>query len=134
MCDAFAQALGLQQVGRLDNFFDLGGNSLLVLKALSLLGDAARRLGTHAFFSQPTPAALARLLESAHGPDYDAAPALDARRLSSRMLAGPVRDAAPRDAFPARRMSNSSGPICSPGATASPHSTRVISTPASPPA
>ncbi|MDE1953040.1 MAG: amino acid adenylation domain-containing protein [Betaproteobacteria bacterium] len=96
VCDAFAQALGLQQVGRLDNFFDLGGNSLLVLKVLSLLGDAARRLGTHAFFSQPTPAALARLLESAHGPDDAAAPALDARRLSSRMLAGPVRDAAAR--------------------------------------
>lgn len=92
VCDAFAQALGLQQVGRLDNFFDLGGNSLLVLKVLSLLGDAARRLGTHAFFSQPTPAALARLLGSAPG----AAPALDGRRLSSRMLAGLVRDAATR--------------------------------------
>ncbi|MHB1690581.1 MAG: amino acid adenylation domain-containing protein [Thiomonas sp.] len=96
VCDAFAQALGLQQVGRLDNFFDLGGNSLLVLKVLSLLGDAARRLGTHAFFSQPTPAALARLLQTAPNPDDNAAPALDARRLSSRMLAGPAQDAAAR--------------------------------------
>ena len=96
VCDAFAQALGLSQVGRLDNFFDLGGNSLLVLKVLSLLGDAAHRLSTPSFFSQPTPVALARLLESTPDPDGNAAPALDARRLSSRMLAGPLRDATAR--------------------------------------
>ncbi|SCC91284.1 Amino acid adenylation domain protein [Thiomonas sp. X19] len=96
VCDAFAQALGLRQVGRRDNFFDLGGNSLLVLKVLSLLGDAARRLGTHAFFSQPTPAALARLLETAFNHRDSAAPALDARRLPSRMLAGSAQDAAAR--------------------------------------
>ena len=88
VCDAFAQALGLQRVGRLDNFFDLGGNSLLVLRVLALLGQGGgttATLSTHAFFSQPTPQALARLLTNAPA----AAPALDARR-----MAKPLQDPA----------------------------------------
>ncbi|MFT4929983.1 MAG: amino acid adenylation domain-containing protein/thioester reductase-like protein, partial [Phenylobacterium sp.] len=34
LCAIFAQVLGLEQVGIEDNFFDIGGNSLLVLKVI----------------------------------------------------------------------------------------------------
>ncbi|MBW4049604.1 MAG: amino acid adenylation domain-containing protein, partial [Proteobacteria bacterium] len=75
LCEVFAQTLGLEQIGRLDNFFDLGGNSLLVLRVLALLGGDGEVLGTNAFFSQPTPAALAaRLLEAKRGDAPAAAP------------------------------------------------------------
>ncbi|MDM0000244.1 amino acid adenylation domain-containing protein [Variovorax sp. J22P240] len=60
VCAAFARALGIDQVGRNDNFFDLGGDSLLVLKVLKdLQSGSERRLSTNLFFRQPTPAALA---------------------------------------------------------------------------
>lgn len=60
VCAAFARALGIDQVGRNDNFFDLGGDSLLVLKVLKdLQRGSDRRLSTNLFFRQPTPAALA---------------------------------------------------------------------------
>ena len=59
VCEAFATVLGLDEVGRNDHFFELGGNSLLVLKALALLGGDAGGLDAPAFFSLPTPAALA---------------------------------------------------------------------------
>lgn len=60
VCAAFARALGIDQVGRDDNFFDLGGDSLLVLRVLKdLQQGSAQRLTTNLFFRQPTPAALA---------------------------------------------------------------------------
>ncbi|CAN7624027.1 amino acid adenylation domain-containing protein [Variovorax sp. LjRoot290] len=60
VCAAFARALGLDQVGRSDNFFDLGGDSLLVLRVLrDLQQGSERRLSSNLFFRQPTPAALA---------------------------------------------------------------------------
>jgi amino acid adenylation domain-containing protein len=80
VCSAFAEALGIDRVGRADNFFDLGGNSLLVLKVLSRLerGGLAG-LSTTTFFRQPTPAALARELSVDR---VDAS--VDTRRLSQR--------------------------------------------------
>lgn len=66
VCAAFARALGLDQVGRDDNFFDLGGDSLLVLRVLKdLQQGSTRRLSTNLFFRQPTPAALAADLQAA---------------------------------------------------------------------
>lgn len=65
VCAAFARALGIDQVGRNDNFFDLGGDSLLVLKVMKDLQRASdRRLSTNIFFRQPTPAALAASLQA----------------------------------------------------------------------
>lgn len=61
VCDAFARALGIEQVGRHDNFFDLGGDSLLVLRVLADLQRAVERpLSANIFFRQPTPAGIAR--------------------------------------------------------------------------
>ena len=69
VCEAFATVLGLDEVGRNDHFFEFGGNSLLVLKALALLGGDASGLDAPAFFSLPTPAALAaRIRARAQGP------------------------------------------------------------------
>ncbi|MDQ7999145.1 MAG: amino acid adenylation domain-containing protein [Pseudomonadota bacterium] len=63
VCTAFARALGMDRVGRIDNFFDLGGDSLRVLKVIADLQAAAgRRLSTNLFFRDPTPAAIAREL------------------------------------------------------------------------
>ena len=66
VCAAFAAVLGFDRIGRNDNFFDLGGNSLLVLKVISHLErEDGTRLSTNTFFRQPTPAALARALNAA---------------------------------------------------------------------
>ncbi|MFT7074290.1 MAG: amino acid adenylation domain-containing protein [Planctomycetota bacterium] len=78
ICAAFSQALGIDRVGRADNFFDLGGNSLLVLRVLSQLArDGIDDLTTNAFFRQPTPSALAIASET---PSSDGG--LDQRRMS----------------------------------------------------
>jgi amino acid adenylation domain-containing protein len=64
LCSLFADVLGLDQVGRNDHFFDLGGNSLLAVRTLARIHD---ELSTSpsivAFFETPTPAALAALIE-----------------------------------------------------------------------
>ncbi|WP_239010460.1 MULTISPECIES: non-ribosomal peptide synthetase [Rhodococcus] len=63
---AFAQVLGLAQVGIDDSFFDLGGNSLDATRVCDRLGAA---LGTTVpviqLFSAPTPVALAARIEAA---------------------------------------------------------------------
>ncbi|MGJ7582520.1 amino acid adenylation domain-containing protein [Variovorax sp. RHLX14] len=64
VCAAFARALGIDRAGRADNFFDLGGDSLRVLKVLAdLQASSARRLSTNLFFQDPTPQAIARELD-----------------------------------------------------------------------
>ncbi|RZL65348.1 MAG: amino acid adenylation domain-containing protein [Variovorax sp.] len=69
VCAAFARVLGIDHAGRADNFFDLGGDSLRVLKVLAdLQGGSARRLSTNLFFQNPTPQAIARELEGAATP------------------------------------------------------------------
>ncbi|MGK6309021.1 amino acid adenylation domain-containing protein [Variovorax sp. DT-64] len=86
VCAAFARALGIDQVGRDDNFFDLGGDSLLVLRVLKDLQEGStRRLGTNLFFRQPTPAALAADMQAAETPAAVAAPA---ERAPARPTAG----------------------------------------------
>ncbi len=79
---AFARALGLDRVGRDDNFFDLGGNSLLVLKVLADLGrEGASRPTTNQFFRAPTPAGLVAAMSQT------AVAASDPTRLSRRAAA-----------------------------------------------
>ncbi|MFD5514955.1 amino acid adenylation domain-containing protein [Streptomyces sp. NPDC127066] len=64
LCELFADALGLDEVGPDDGFFDLGGYSLLVP---GLVGKVRTVLGADlavgALFETPTPAALARSIE-----------------------------------------------------------------------
>jgi amino acid adenylation domain-containing protein len=64
VADAFGAALGLEAVGALDNFFDLGGSSLLIMRAHATL-----RAGGHGgltvamMFSDPTARGIARMLQ-----------------------------------------------------------------------
>ncbi|WP_447774714.1 amino acid adenylation domain-containing protein [Variovorax boronicumulans] len=66
VCDAFARALGIDTAGRNDNFFDLGGSSLLVLQVLAdLQREGSPALSTNLFFRHPTPGAIAAQLQPA---------------------------------------------------------------------
>ncbi|KAF1710075.1 type I polyketide synthase [Pseudoxanthomonas kalamensis DSM 18571] len=77
LCRILAETLDLEKIGRHDNFFDLGGTSLLAARALEQIRrEGIGRLSTLTLFRDPAPAALARALSE----DTDAAP--DARRLA----------------------------------------------------
>jgi acyl carrier protein/surfactin synthase thioesterase subunit len=60
----WAELLGVERVGPDDDFFDLGGNSLMVAAAVATLGE---RLGIEllprALFEAPTPAEMVELIE-----------------------------------------------------------------------
>jgi amino acid adenylation domain-containing protein len=83
ICRVFAELLGLDRVGALDGFFELGGNSLLALRLISRLAAAGiPEISPATFFAAPTPAALARALDgepAAPGRPRKRAPAGHAR-------------------------------------------------------
>ncbi len=67
ICRVFAEVLGLDRVGTLDGFFELGGNSLLSLRLLQRLHtEGLSEISPAAFFAAPTPAGLARALNRSH--------------------------------------------------------------------
>jgi amino acid adenylation domain-containing protein len=69
----FAQVLNKRDVGALDNFFSLGGDSLRATQALARLADRfGVELATRALFQSPTVAELALRLSSAQGATRDA--------------------------------------------------------------
>jgi amino acid adenylation domain-containing protein len=60
----FAEVLGLQRVGIHDHFFELGGQSLLVIQVLSILRAAFQvDLSPRTFYEQPTAAHLAEAIQ-----------------------------------------------------------------------
>jgi acyl carrier protein len=60
----WAELLGLEQIGIHDNFFDLGGHSLLSTQAITRMRRAfSVELQLRAFFEQPTIAELAALID-----------------------------------------------------------------------
>ncbi len=54
LAQAFAEVLGVDRVGREDNFFVSGGNSLLIIRLLSLLRSRGRHFDIRDLFLTPT--------------------------------------------------------------------------------
>jgi phthiocerol/phenolphthiocerol synthesis type-I polyketide synthase E len=64
VCTVFAELLGLARVGVHDNFFDLGGDSLIALQVTGRLrGAYPVALTVRELFGAPTPGRLAALLD-----------------------------------------------------------------------
>lgn len=63
-CDIFAHVLGLPQVGTTDNFFDLGGTSLVVTRVIIAATEYNFEISYGDVFSYPTPRELAAVLSS----------------------------------------------------------------------
>ncbi|HEY1917838.1 MAG TPA: phosphopantetheine-binding protein [Streptosporangiaceae bacterium] len=64
----YAVLLGLGEVGATDNFFDLGGTSLTVMRLIRMMDDELDvDVGVAAVFLAPTPRQLAALLRDKHG-------------------------------------------------------------------
>jgi amino acid adenylation domain-containing protein len=69
VANAFATALDIRRVGALDNFFDLGGSSLLVMRVFSALRAAGhKQLSVAMLFADATPRGLAQALADAKAP------------------------------------------------------------------
>jgi acyl carrier protein len=65
LAELFAEILGVERVGRDDNFFQLGGHSLLAAQITARIRETVGvRLDLRAFLEAPTVAALADYLES----------------------------------------------------------------------
>ncbi|HEX5123390.1 MAG TPA: beta-ketoacyl synthase N-terminal-like domain-containing protein, partial [Rhodanobacteraceae bacterium] len=79
VCAAFMQLLELDLIGRDDNFFALGGNSLKAVRVVAALGGD---LTVPAFFRKPTPAAIAAVLRG------DASSVIAKERFSRRTGSG----------------------------------------------
>ncbi|APG05437.1 type I polyketide synthase [Luteibacter rhizovicinus DSM 16549] len=64
LCAIFADTLDLDAVGRDDNFFDLGGSSLLATRAMTRVHEELSPTPSLVgFFAEPTPAAVAATIE-----------------------------------------------------------------------
>jgi len=61
----FSEVLVVDEVGALDDFFELGGNSLAVMQALNLINqESPGGLNVAAFYDDPSPRALAAVIGS----------------------------------------------------------------------
>ncbi|WP_280503555.1 non-ribosomal peptide synthetase, partial [Nocardia farcinica] len=81
----FADVLSQERVGIDDNFFDLGGNSLVATQVVARVGAAFdTRIGVRTLFETPTVAGLAARAEAASGTEA-ARPPLVARELPDRV-------------------------------------------------
>jgi amino acid adenylation domain-containing protein len=86
--EAWCAVLGLPAVGRDDNFFDLGGHSLLMaLVHAELEGKLGRAIPMSALFAHPTVGGLATHLSGVDDPDADTALAAAAERSARRRQA-----------------------------------------------
>ncbi|HEY0171708.1 MAG TPA: amino acid adenylation domain-containing protein, partial [Pyrinomonadaceae bacterium] len=85
VAEIWRQALGVEKVGLDDNFFDLGGHSLLLAQVQSRLSQAGREVSMLDLLRHPTVGALAARLEREGA---DSAAAQGSRRGAGRRSAG----------------------------------------------
>ncbi|MFI6363201.1 amino acid adenylation domain-containing protein [Nocardia sp. NPDC050630] len=72
VAEVFADLLGIERVGADDDFFDLGGNSLVATRVVARLGSAiGSRVAVRAVFEAPTVTALAAAVTPAAGQRRD---------------------------------------------------------------
>jgi len=65
LADIWAQILSINEVGIHDSFFELGGNSLLAMQAMTRLSDTFHTdIPLRAIFEKPTVAGLAEIIET----------------------------------------------------------------------
>ncbi|MET7800753.1 alpha/beta fold hydrolase, partial [Streptomyces decoyicus] len=70
LCEIFAEVLGMDEVEDWENFFDLGGHSLLGMRLMSCVRERfGVELSIQALFKAPTPAALTEHLEDQRADD-----------------------------------------------------------------
>ncbi|MBE8478486.1 amino acid adenylation domain-containing protein, partial [Streptomyces sp. 3R004] len=66
LCGLFAEVLGLDRVGAEESFFELGGDSLLVMRLIARVRSVLDvSVGVREVFAEPTVAGVARLIDSA---------------------------------------------------------------------
>jgi len=92
--EIWREVLDVPQVGVHDNFFDLGGHSLLLLRVVSRLNEelGGKDLSRAVLFEHPTVAALAAVLEATSAPSATSSP-------SAGVEAGQDRAAARRESL-----------------------------------
>ncbi|TDO36765.1 amino acid adenylation domain-containing protein [Paractinoplanes brasiliensis] len=73
LAEIWCRVLGVDRVGRHDNFFDLGGDSIRSIQVLGLVREAGLTAGMAALLADPTPAGFAAALaQSTAGPRSEA--------------------------------------------------------------
>ncbi|MBW4563380.1 MAG: SDR family NAD(P)-dependent oxidoreductase [Mojavia pulchra JT2-VF2] len=69
IADIWQKCLGVEPVGIGDDFFELGGDSLLAVHLLGKVSEATQtKLSPHSLIDAPTIAALIKLIETTHSP------------------------------------------------------------------
>ncbi|MCV5526246.1 phosphopantetheine-binding protein, partial [Escherichia coli] len=66
LCDLFAEVLGVSRISIDDNFFEMGGHSLLASRLMAIIRETLSvELGSGKLFESPTVAELAQQLNHA---------------------------------------------------------------------
>ncbi|MFG7945303.1 amino acid adenylation domain-containing protein [Streptomyces cacaoi] len=99
LAGVWQQVLGVEQVGVEDNFFDLGGDSILSLQVVSRVRRAGFRLSSRDVFLRPTVAALAAGMDEAGYGEGNAEDGYGAEVLPGEAVTGPVATTPVREWF-----------------------------------